>query len=100
MNEVQKEEFLKLVKWITDYPKMWAIVSMENDLDVEDCLSVIGELENRGFHLLIPVLLSNNINQEVEGMLDCLAVKYMRESWKGREIDGICAELRTVLNRS
>lgn len=93
----KKDEILCLVKWMTDNPAKWNMICTENDIEAEGCLEVIEELEQRGFYLLIPVLLSHNMNIDVEACIDRLIARQFISNWKNKDLREISAEIREAL---
>lgn len=89
----RKDEILRLVKWMTDNPEKWNMICTENDIGAEGCLEVIEELEQHEFYLLIPVLLSHNLNLDVEAGIDRLIAKQFISNWRNKELREISAEI-------
>lgn len=97
LQRVRKDDLLRFIKWMTDYPELWNIISMDNYVDTDKCIEVIEELEQQGFYLLIPLFLSHNINSNVEKGLDKFIVKKVLESWTDKSIEEISTEFKSIL---
>ena len=95
--ETRKDDLLRLIKWIADYPDMWTKVTTENFLSVEECMEVVHELEEQGFHLLIPVFLENCLATEMGYGMDMLVAYKMVESWEKKSLEEIQEEFNSVL---
>lgn len=96
MNDLRKEkrdEVLRLLKWMTDNPAKWNLLCMENDIEVDGCMEVLEELIQHEFYLLIPVLLSHNINLDVDAGINRLIAKQFISNWKDKELCEISKEI-------
>ena len=93
----RKGDMLRLIKWIVDYPDKWAKITMENKLGIDDCISMLEELEKEEFYLLIPIFLSNCLSVEVEVGKNRLIAQKLIDSWKDMNLAEISEEVKTYL---
>ena len=95
--ENKKEELLRLIKWIADYPDMWTKVTTENFLSAEECIEVIKELERQEFYLLIPVFLERCMGTEMGAGINRLIAYKLIECWKNETLQDIEKEINGFL---
>lgn len=97
LQKARKDDMLRFIKWMTDYPELWNLISMDNDADTDKCIEVIEELERQEFYLLIPLFLSHNININMEKGIDRFIVKNLLEGWTDKSIEEISTEFKSIL---
>lgn len=94
----RKEDMLRLIQWIVKYPDKWAKITMENNLGIDQCISMLEELEKEEFYLLIPIFLSNCLSAEVEAGKNRLIAQKLIDSWKHMDLDEISKEVKSYFS--
>lgn len=98
--ETKKEELLRFLSWMAEYPNIWWVFSTGDYIDTATCREMTEQLMQKGFWLLIPAVVGRTKSIEMENMIHKLCLKKLQESWGNLSEQELLEEIMELLTQA
>jgi len=99
MQEISRT--MEIIKWMSAYPDIQRALCCEGyEVEPDECLEIIGILEEQGFYELIYVLLvKNQCHAVIGGAIERLLAEMWMSEWEKVGSQQMCKDLKECIQK-